>query len=331
MKFLSKRKAGWKSLIAIKHLWLCIFLGFLFMRYALAVFLSERNRFYLHWQRSDAWGAILAVVVVGLALYGAYLVVRSFGRPGQVSIELGFVLFSLFFLKVAICEMAKLTNEFSVVLKGIVVVLFLLSLVRRRQVVRSLQTVCLILSPVFPVVAGQFLAAQTYNVSYDRDAAIQGQVEMPEEIQGSIFLFLFDQWSYPRSFAGGNVLADFPNIARAAETAVIFHKAYSPAPLTASSIPSMLCGVVGHAQMRDGRHYLDGGGHTVPTRERSNVFLMMKEKGYRTCLYAHYLPWAELLVRGPDRCESRSSYRVFGLGPLRTCGQVLLENTAMRF
>lgn len=300
------------------------------MRYVLATYLSEMNRFYFHWQRSDAWGAILAVVLVGIGLYAGFLGLRLLGRPGRIAGRLAFVLFSLFFVKVAVCETAGLADWMSNVLKGVVVSVSLVALFKRKAIVRLLETVCLIFSPIFPVVAGQLLIAQTYDSTFDEDTTVEQPIMIGENPKGSIFLFLFDGWSYTRSVADGHALPDFPSIVRASETAVVFHNAYSPGLFTASSIPSMLCGAVGRAELRGGRHYLDHGGHALPTRERNNMFSVMKAKGYRTCLYALYLPWAELLIRGLDRCESRSYYRIFGLGTWQTCGAILFENLDMR-
>jgi len=319
---------------ALRRYWIAVVVAFLFMKSTAGCFWSEHNRFFFHWQRSDTLAVFGSIAVVATAFYSAYAVLSRLGRFGRYAVGLCFVCATVFYLKVYLSETLEagggIAGAFVPHLKWIIVCWTGFFFLNRRAVVRSVVAVCLIVSPIVPLYLLTLLRARPVSsVTRWEPARVAARSGGAVRVD-KVLVLLFDEWSYTRTFENGRVAAEFPNIRRMAERAVVFHQGYSPASSTFDSVPSMLCGRVGRSVLRDGTLYLDDGENLAACNALDNMFKRMRRRGFRTAAYGACLPYAEIFGRAIDVSEACALEKVLGTSPLPVCAGMLLANLKIR-
>ena len=322
------------STTLLKAMIMAFMLSYLFLRSTASSFWSEENRYFFHWQASDSMGVFFSIALLAALLLLAFAIVRRMGKGGRWIAELGFVMFLTFCLKVNIGEMAmaQIGNSLFVgtVLNLLLLSVFFSFVLRSDRTLKAMQGVCLILSPILLIYAVTLLRAETYpsDVSRARSEPIQDRSSTEGIFR--VCLYVFDEWSYTRTFgADGNVKEEYPSIRRLASRSMVFHDAYSPAQNTFSSIPSLLCGVSGRSVLREGVLCLSVGDETQPVEEFNHLPNRMFSLGYSTVLIGNYLPLPSLFPSS-DVCMSRDLYKILGRNPLAVGCHLLLENLKIR-
>jgi len=181
---------------------------------------------------------------------------------------------------------------------------------RRPGIARMARQACLIVSPTVVLVGLQLFKPVCYRTAMDpldeppTAAALTGSTDAAP----SVFVFMFDMWSYQRTFADGRVRAEYPNIAALAGESVVFHDAHAPGHMTSVSIPRFLFQTTDQPFARQGRVGFERAGGVVPPESCRSIFQTMSDRGYRTVMIGMFLPYAQWLGDGVDVCRSYSFY-----------------------
>jgi hypothetical protein len=196
----------------------------------------------------------------------------------------------------------------TLVLTGAVVAAGLATLhPRMRAIPRVLRGSCLVLSPAVLLVLGQMLAYPAFSVGYEPltapavPARLAGSSAGPS---GNVYLFIFDEWSYARTF-GDDLAEQMPNLARFAERATVYHDAHAPFGATRLSLPGILFQTNEQYTWESGKPgFVRPGGRIDDVMRRSNVFSRMKTLGYRTHLAGFSHPYRFMFGPELDTCLS---------------------------
>ncbi len=254
------------------------------------------NRFYSHWQRSDAVALLLVVLAAAAA---AYLLARAvLARGGPGARRLMRWVFVLVLADAALGFVVRLEDEPgrwlrwgvpSVALAALCVAL----LVAERRVHRAAVTVALLLSPLGLILLGQLLLVPPVDV---RPLVATAVADPAPASRPPIVLVIFDDWSWFRSSRDGEFLESFPNLRALSATSFHFTGGRSPGPHTIESIPELiaesrpatLADLPEHSWwVKDGP---DAGGAPEP-----RLFTEASKAGYTPRLLGFYLPYRELV------------------------------------
>lgn len=104
---------------------------------------------------------------------------------------------------------------------------------------------CLILAPAVAIVAVQLIRLPTLAQPQDDLApppapTMQQVSDSDAGRPTSVYLFIFDEWSYERTYPQGKLLTALPHLGEFASCATTFTDAHSPGPETVASIPCIL-------------------------------------------------------------------------------------------
>jgi len=171
---------------------------------------------------------------------------------------------------------------------------------------------CLVVSPAVPIVAFQLLTGPTYPPAVDPlvPASVMPvtATAAPAGRDRPVYLFVFDEWSYERTFVDGSPSASFPSLAEFAATSAIFRDAHSPGEDTAWSMPGLLFQTNLRPAMKNGQVGFDRDGRLVPTCEFECLFSAVPDRGCRRIMVGAFLPYATWLGEQVDVCRSYCYY-----------------------
>jgi hypothetical protein len=129
----------------------------------------------------------------------------------------------------------------------------------------------------------------------------------------NVYIFIFDEWSYRRSFDNKTLIPEFRHLKQFANQALIFHKAVSPGHATALSMPALLLQnklryVIGENQLGfQGKQF-------HPLEEAESIFRYARKEGFYTAMIGHAMPYGELLGEDVDFCKAICGNKKFGDG-----------------
>jgi hypothetical protein len=333
---------SWGGLgVAFQRLAVACFVSYLFLRSTASSFWSVENRFFLHWQRADAFGVLGAILLTGAVLYLGWALASRCGKPGRWLRDAFLVMFFLQYARVNIAEMWLASGVGGTglglhVLKIVHLLVLLGFLVFRERVLCGVRNTCLLLSPILLVYASTLLLARPYQQIArnrhdlaERDQQARTLAAPPRRV----VLIVFDEWSYDRVFeADGSVKNGYPALAEAAAQATVYRLAYAPASSTLQSLPAILAGVQQPGQIDRKGHYVvrtDAG--IFPYAGTETMLTDAAGMGGRTALIGNYLPYADLVGHDADLCVAFDLYRVAGTSPLALSMSLVLENLRIRF
>jgi hypothetical protein len=123
-----------------------------------------------------------------------------------------------------------------------------------------------------------------------------------------VYVFLFDEWSYERTFVDGRVLSRYPNLAAFARTATVYQDARSPAVDTERSLPGILFQTNDSAQVQHAALGFERGGTFAPVQEYQSIFARLDTLGYRGVMVGFALPFRLWLGDDVGACRSYCYY-----------------------
>lgn len=186
-----------------------------------------------------------------------------------------------------------------------------LALPHSKLVLRSRQF-CQIVSPMLAIVAVQLLMPAFYSQTLDpltvsEDSSLKS---IPETDQsGPIYLFVFDEWSYQRTYENGVLRQPmFTNLAKLSEHAVTFHDAHSPWGKTRLSLPGLLFQTDLQAVNDRGRVGFEQGSQFIDSREFDSIFSTTNQGDYHSFVVGFLLPYRQWLGDQVDICRSYPFY-----------------------
>ncbi len=174
----------------------------------------------------------------------------------------------------------------------------------REWLVARTRQLCQILSPIVVILPVHLLNCETYPSPMDPlppPEPAAGRAVAPEV--PPVYVFVFDMWSYERTFDHHRVRADMPNVAALADRGVVFHNAHSPGTMTVRSMPRLLYDTDWDVVTKDGRVGFESAGGYVAPRELDSLFRAASNRGYRSWLVGFGLPYRLWLGDEVDVCR----------------------------
>ena len=288
---------GSRGLPAFRLLAVCFSTASLLFASQIAASTDPANRFYSHWQRSDAAALAAVVLLATAAAFGLARLVQARGGPAARRILRW--LFVLVLADAALGFVVRLEDKPAtwlrwgvpaVALAAVAAALYL----AERKTWRLAVNAALLFSPLGLILLGQLLLAPPVDVRplvRTAEAAAPAGTPRPP-----IVLVIFDDWSWFRSSRDGAFLGSLPNLRALSATSFLFTEARSPGPHTVESIPELiaesqpprLAALPDHA-------WWVGDGPTAARAPEPRLFTEASRAGYVPRLIGFYLPYRELV------------------------------------
>jgi hypothetical protein len=265
----------------------------------IAMWAIPRNRFYFHWQRADTWTLLLSLLAVALLLYLVVVVVRRAAWGGALLRWLTIILIAD--ILVGYVGSGKTEGRFAAFTAAWAVVAGIGLYAASRPASRLLErgtTVLAVLAWLVPISLVQMLLWRPWDVRpvIHADAARAAPAN-----RTPVFLFVFDEWSYQRSYAGHELRPFFRNLRRLASHSLEFTDGHSQAGSTNPSVPRLLFQREGVLQPKNGIAVWEEGDSTVRSARLPSIFAGARVRGYRTSLLGFYFPYRAVLGDQVDR------------------------------
>lgn len=247
---------------------------------------EEPTRFFYMWRREDAVLVVAGIVLAALGCVAAGEIVRGLGRSWLTA-----VFNHLFVIAVAAGLFANLCfytrrdegwhiGQFSMEMQTLWLLLIGLvgySLARRQsRLVLRCRQLCTVLLPGVMIVFVQLLRLPAYPPRMDALMAPPS----PASLAGTagtrsafpIYLFVFDEWSYPRTFEAGRPRENLTHLSSLCAQATVYHDAHSPGEETVRSMPGLLLQTPEPMAWRDGRVGFERDGQWLAPESFPTIF-----------------------------------------------------------
>jgi hypothetical protein len=303
--------------------WLAISVSFYLFTPYLSRYINEENRYSFHWTREDLFSLLFCIVLLGtlfflcfvllylkgnkftrrafefsyIAIFGIALIgnvshlVKSIAyHPPTYIVKLGFFTWFLMggFMIWAVLKNSKKIKIFCI-------------------------TFCFISSPIIPIF--------TFNaLGYKSFISDIGSIPIASETKNqnprdkmNVYIFIFDEWSYQRSFNNKELIPEFENLKHFADQAMVFHNSTSPWHNTFTSIPSFLFQTRLRFNLKENQIGFQGK-EFHPLNKIKNIFHHPRELGFYTAMIGAAMPYGDLLEDSVDFCKAICAYKRFGDG-----------------
>lgn len=213
------------------------------------------NRFTLLWNRTQHLAILLAIAILGLTFFVIYLAAYKLIKPTgwcRRACDIAFVWLLCFILVRTVvalldrgallpADIQDIVNQRSA--KLLYYGLIPLGLIALRPVrAKSMMTkLYCILSPLLAHVLIVPLAYASFDTSdaHLPDALLSAEPKSAPDLP-NVYIFIFDDWSYPRTYPDGELWEHLPNLANFSREATTYHQAYSAGAQTITSIPRFI-------------------------------------------------------------------------------------------
>jgi phosphoglycerol transferase MdoB-like AlkP superfamily enzyme len=135
----------------------------------------------------------------------------------------------------------------------------------------------------------------------------------PSKAKGNVYFFIFDEWSYLKSFPQKELIEPFVHLRQFQKQSIYFHKAFSYAPLTRFSMPALLFQAEHMLSINNNGIGFQQADTVVPLDQVEHIFTRARQQGYYTAMVGNYLPYREFLQDGVDFSFSKSHFKQFGV------------------
>lgn len=272
---------------------LCVAVATLLYARQISMWAVPRNRFYYHWQRSDTWALFAGLLTLAALLFLVAALLRR-APWGGVLLRWGAVVLIIDILA-GYAGSGKSEGRFALFTAGWAGAtgLGLYAASRASPAAWERGTAILAaLAWLAPISAVQMLLWKPWVVP----TVLQPQA--PRSVAANrppVFLFLFDEWSYQRSYDGDELRPFFRNLRRLAGHSLEFTNAHTLAGATNPSIPRLLFQRPGELVTRNGVAVWKQGDSTVESARVPSIFAAAHARGYGTSLIGFYFPYRTLL------------------------------------
>ena len=268
-------------------------------------FLAEpHNRYMLHWRQIDAFALLstLVITAVVICLIHALLGGVAGGRLARLR--------SPFLMLIGVSAAVSFASRFDFLTHtGLSIAWWfglVLVVVPSAVFAERMHPILLRVGAAFSLVAfATFVQILVWRPwSGPRDSlSVSSLVESPGT---PVYLFLFDEWSFERSFHGVRFREELPNLRGLQAESLTFLQAFAPAPDTEVSLPRLLFSRDENwtLEKERGVAYWVQGDDRVPTAGSRQLFGPFERAGYRTAMVGYYLPYRRLLGDGVDVARS---------------------------
>jgi len=247
---------------------------------------EEPTRLFYMWRREDALLVVAGLVLAAAGCVAAGEIIRAMGRPWLTS-----AFHHLFVVALGAGVFANLCfytrrehgwhfGQFSMETQTLW--LFLVGLAgyswarRGGWLVLRCRQLCTIVFPGLIIVFVQLLRLPGYPPRMDDlpAAAVPASLAGAEPARRAIpiYVFIFDEWSYGRTFEDGGPAEAMPNLAAFCDQATVYHDAHAPGDETVRSMPGLLLQTPLPATWGDGRVGFEADGQVLAPDEFPTMF-----------------------------------------------------------
>ena len=306
----------------ISRFWLAISVSFyLFIPY-LSRYVNEGNRYSFHWTRSDLFSLLFCIVLVGTIFFLSFILLYVKGKKFTRKVfEIAFITI----LGIAlIANISHLTEYFadhpsaSLVKLGILAWILMgcfaiwAILNESKKIKMFCITFCFISSPIIPIFTFNALGYKSFISNRGSIPTLSETNNHKLKDKRNVYIFIFDEWSYQRSFNNKELIARFSNLKQFANRALVFHKATSPWPNTFASIPSLLFQTDLRFVVKKNQIGFQGKQNDTLNQAKNIFQHAHQESGFYTAMIGAAMPYGELLGENVDFCKSICVYKKFG-------------------
>ncbi len=298
-----------------------VVVAFLLICPHLRVYLTEDTRYWTFWGRSDAIAFAIIVLLLGTAFFLARELTRLLKVGWADRVFRAVFLVGVGFAVIAIVRTSGFAQGEPYLdtvwasIACLVGALGVASLLKRLGwIPRVCRAGCLVVSPIVPLVLLQVISYPPYSIDRETlpSASRVTQVRNlhTQHIPRDVFVFILDEWSYPRTFAHEDLRGELPNLARLTEQSTVFHDAHSPSAMTETSLPSILFQTSQRYGWKDGKvGFSSKTGEFADAVDLPNLFSEAKESGHRTFMVGFAHPYR--LMFGPqlDYCYAAPEHQ----------------------
>ncbi|MBI1976889.1 MAG: sulfatase-like hydrolase/transferase [Candidatus Omnitrophica bacterium] len=317
----------------IRHLGIAYTVSFLFSLPYLTRYTDPKNRMLFFWHGGDVLAMLLAVLALALVFFAGYELTCRAPNPcaKEVSKDLFVIVLGVSCINYIKLSLLKISFLQKILGEGLIKVgvqflwIFLfvvvgISFLKGDSKIRTnAKRICLILSPIIPLLTLNLLACRPW-VS-DKKISVHSERKKPvTDAEGSpsnTYIFIFDGWSYQRSYAGQEVASFFKNLDQLRKVSVSFPDAYSPADATYKSMPNFIFQNDDDVMIEKDQFCFRDGEKQLLLRQAKSIFDQPHQEGVHTVLGGTHLPYADFLGEKVDWIESISTQKVFGEGVAR--------------
>jgi hypothetical protein len=291
----------------LKRFLVAHFVAFLHFSEQIRLYTSPWNRFYALWERWQGLALVADLLLASLGMTTAAVLAEYAVRRWR-SERLRRLFGALFLLALvsgvaAALPLTVLRERQSLALGVWIAGMGMVGFSLGRDaaaLVRRAATLCLLFSPI-----GLFSAVQVLSwPSWQEPPRAQVPIRPAAPSHAPVFVFIFDEWSYPRSTVGGEFRPLFRNLREVCERATMFREAHSPGDQTEVSIPRLLFQNDLDLEPRAGQTWWRGGDPPVRTADTPSLFRRAQEAGDSTYMVGFYLPYPRLLGEQVDYCHT---------------------------
>lgn len=158
-----------------------------------------------------------------------------------------------------------------------------------------------ILSPAALLLIVELLRAPTLARTMDPLPVPQRSAIVGLRVLPPVHVFIFDEWSYQRTFQAGKVRPRLRNLAALANECTVYHAAQSPGDATSASIPGILRPGPGASSIVDGLAGFTVDERFVPAESYPSLFDAVQGLGYQRVM-AHFGYALNLWAQGKVDC-----------------------------
>lgn len=305
----------------LSRLWLACSLSFCLFAPYLSRYTDAANRFFFYWVRTDLFSLLFCIIAVGSIFFLCYIFFYLAGNAiTRKMCEIFFILLTGIAAVANISCMVKLTRirpSGYIIALGVCAWIFMggciiwLLLKHGRRIKVICMALCFILSPLFPVFTLNALGYPSITLDIGDMPISADTNHFNNDSRNNVYLFIFDEWSYQRSFKNRRLQQFFPNLQQFAGQAIVFHSAQAPSPNTATAIPSILYQTNLKFVLQGSEMWFQGREHH-PLDQAENIFHHANELGFFTAMIGSAIPYGEMLGGTVDFCRSINEYKRFG-------------------
>jgi len=278
---------------------LCLSVATLLYARQIAMWAAPRNRFYSHWQRADTLMLIVSLLAVALLLYLIALLLQRV--PWGSGLLRGLTIILIADILVGYAASGRTGRHPALFTSAWMAVagvgLYLGSRPSSRLIERG-TAILAALAWLAPISLVQMLLWKPWDV--------RPVLRAPDSVAAPanrtpVFLFVFDEWSYPRSYDGPDLRPFFHNLRQLAGNSIEFSNAHSQADATNPSVPRLIFQRDGLLQPKNGVALWVEGDSSVPSAKVPSIFAAARSRGYHTELIGFYFPYRAMLGDQVDR------------------------------
>ncbi len=294
---------------------------------------SEQNRYHYFWSSQDSQALIIAVGIVAAFIFLCWFTTRIL--RSRVIRKTAQFIFTLFLTDAILSDLTSMFAGVGFTAKydwffwiaWAVITAFVLLFFQRLW--KRAVALCLILSPLPWILLLQVLSWKSWNPAERVDSSLV----YPTALQRTglphlppIVIFVFDEWSYERTFETRQIRPEFSHLTDVASRADVHHNAQSPGSATYFTLPRLIY------QESDGEllpyhgqlFWRTSQGHRR-VNECRTLFDDLLRAGYQVRVLGFYHPYEILLEGRGIQCRSYSN-DPRGDSVITQTGLVLLNN-----